>query len=123
MAQTVKHLPTMRETQVQSLGWEDPREKEMAPHSIPIVLLETFELGPTLLQGPEEPKLPEPLCHSPIHLAVSMTVSESLIKLRLTENCEESSGLFMAPVHTCHLLILKAPVILVHPAASLSPGR
>ena len=33
MAQTAKHLPTMRETQVQSLGWEDPLEKEMAAHS------------------------------------------------------------------------------------------
>ena len=33
MAQTVKHLPTMRETRVQSLGWEDLLEKEMAPHS------------------------------------------------------------------------------------------
>ena len=31
--QTVKHLPAMRETWVQSLGWEDPLEKEMAPHS------------------------------------------------------------------------------------------
>ena len=29
----VKHLPTIQETQVQSLGWEDPLEKEMAPHS------------------------------------------------------------------------------------------
>ena len=29
----VKHLPAMRETQVQSLGREDPREKEMATHS------------------------------------------------------------------------------------------
>ena len=28
----VKHLPTMWETRVQSLGWED-LEKEMAPHS------------------------------------------------------------------------------------------
>ena len=33
MAQTVKHLPTMRETQVRSLGWEDPLKKEMATHS------------------------------------------------------------------------------------------
>ena len=33
VAQTVKHLPAMQETQVQSLGWEDPLEKEMAPHS------------------------------------------------------------------------------------------
>ena len=33
MAQTVERLPAMRETQVQSLGWEDPLEKEMATHS------------------------------------------------------------------------------------------
>ena len=29
----VKNLPAMQETQVQSLGWEDPLEKEVAPHS------------------------------------------------------------------------------------------
>ena len=28
----VKHLPAMRETQVRSLGQEDPLEKEMATH-------------------------------------------------------------------------------------------
>ena len=33
MAQMVKSLPTMWETRVQSLGWEDPLEKEMATHS------------------------------------------------------------------------------------------
>ena len=33
MAQTVKRLSTMRETRVQSLGWEDPLEKETAIHS------------------------------------------------------------------------------------------
>ena len=33
MAQMVKCLPTMRETWVQSLGWEDLLEKEMAIHS------------------------------------------------------------------------------------------
>ena len=33
VAQTVKNLPAMRETQVQSLGCEDPLEKEMATHS------------------------------------------------------------------------------------------
>ena len=29
----VKCLPVLREIQVQSLGWEDPLEKEMATHS------------------------------------------------------------------------------------------
>ena len=33
MVQTVKHLPTMWETQVQFLGREDLLEKEMATHS------------------------------------------------------------------------------------------
>ena len=33
MAQTVKRLSRMWETRVQSLGWEDPLEKEMAIHS------------------------------------------------------------------------------------------
>ena len=33
VAQVVKPLPAMRETRVQSLGLEDPLEKEMAIHS------------------------------------------------------------------------------------------
>ena len=33
MAQTGKCLPAVRETWVQSLGQEDPLEKEMATHS------------------------------------------------------------------------------------------
>ena len=32
MAQTVKRLPIVRETRVQSVGWEDLLEKEMATH-------------------------------------------------------------------------------------------
>ena len=33
VAQRLKRLPEMPETRVQSLGWEDPLEKEMAIHS------------------------------------------------------------------------------------------
>ena len=33
MAQMVKNLPAVQKTQVQSLGWEDPLEEEMATHS------------------------------------------------------------------------------------------
>ena len=33
VAQTVKNLPAMQETQVLSLGWEDPLEKDMATHA------------------------------------------------------------------------------------------
>ena len=37
VAQMVKCLPAMRETWVQSLGLEDPLEKEMATHSSTLV--------------------------------------------------------------------------------------
>ena len=33
MAQIVKNLPAMQDTQVRSLGWEDALEKGMATHS------------------------------------------------------------------------------------------
>ena len=33
VVQRLKHLPAMEETWVQSLGWDDPLEKEMATHS------------------------------------------------------------------------------------------
>ena len=33
MVQLVKNMPAMQETQVQSLGGEDPLEKEMATHT------------------------------------------------------------------------------------------
>ena len=47
MAQMVKHLSTMWETQVRSLSWEDPLEKEMAIHSSTIAwkIPWTEELG------------------------------------------------------------------------------
>ena len=33
MTQMIKNMPAMQETQVQSLGWEDPLEKKVAIHS------------------------------------------------------------------------------------------
>ena len=33
VAQMVKNPPAMRKTWVQSLGWEDPLEEDMATHS------------------------------------------------------------------------------------------
>ena len=33
MVQSVKNLPAVQESQVRSLGWEDPLEKGMATHS------------------------------------------------------------------------------------------
>ena len=44
----VKYLPTMQETQVRSLGWEDTLEKEMT--TTPVFLPGEF-LGQTSLEG------------------------------------------------------------------------
>ena len=45
VAQTVKCLPTMPETWVQSLGWGDPLKKEMAPYSSTLCLENPMERG------------------------------------------------------------------------------
>ena len=51
VAQTVKCLPTMRETLVQSLGREDPLEKEMATHSSTLALKIPWTEEPGRLQS------------------------------------------------------------------------
>ena len=47
----VKNLPAMQETQVQSLGWEDPLEKEMATHSSVLAWRIPGTEGPGKLQS------------------------------------------------------------------------
>ena len=51
MAQMVKCLSTMRETQVRALGWEDPLEKEMAIHSSTIAWKIPWTEEPDRLQS------------------------------------------------------------------------
>ena len=51
VAQTLKHLPAMWETWVQSLGWEDPLEKEMAIHSSTLAWKIPWMMEPGRLQS------------------------------------------------------------------------
>ena len=51
MAQTVKHLSTMRETQARVLGWEDPLEKEMENRSSTVALKIPWTEEPGTLQS------------------------------------------------------------------------
>ena len=51
VAQMVKHLPTMQETWVRSLGWEDPLEKEIATHSSTLAWKIPWTEGPGRLQS------------------------------------------------------------------------
>ena len=55
MAHTVKNLSAMQEAWIQSLGWEDPLEKEMAAYSSTLAwkipwMEEPSRLQPTGLQ-------------------------------------------------------------------------
>ena len=43
VAQMTKNLPVVQETQVQSLGWEDPLKKGMATHSSGFMGLQRVE--------------------------------------------------------------------------------
>ena len=63
MAQMVKHLSTMWEIWVQSLGWEDPLEKEMAAHSSSLAskIPWTEEPGKLLSMGSQESDMTEQL--------------------------------------------------------------
>ena len=56
MAQIVKNLPAMQETQIQSLGWEDPPEKGMATHSIIVAWRIPWTEEPGRLQSMESAK-------------------------------------------------------------------
>ena len=47
----VKHLPAMQETWVQSLGWEDPLEKETATHSSTLAWKIPWTEEPSRLQS------------------------------------------------------------------------
>ena len=57
VAQTVKRLSTMQETQIQSLGWEDPLEKEMAIHSSTIAWKIPWTEEPGRLQSMGSPRV------------------------------------------------------------------
>ena len=56
VGQKVKHLLTMRETWVQSLGQEDPLEKEMATHSSTLACKTPWTEKPGRLHSPRGPK-------------------------------------------------------------------
>ena len=66
VSQTVKHLYTMRETWVQSLGREDPLEKEMAIHSSTIAWKIPWILPGNVLEMSHEHclEMENPIVHS-----------------------------------------------------------
>ena len=61
--QTVKNLPTMGETWIWSLGWEDPLEKEMATHFSILARLEPQLLGLELVFASLDSHFPPNIFH------------------------------------------------------------
>ena len=53
----VKHLPTMQETWIRSLGQEDPLEKEMATHSTTLAWKIPWTEEPSGLQSMESQRV------------------------------------------------------------------
>ena len=51
VAQMVKNLPAMWESQVRTLGWEDPLEKRMATHSTILAWRMSWTEEPCKLQS------------------------------------------------------------------------
>ena len=57
MAQMVKNMPAMQETQVLSLGWEDPLKKGMATHSSILAWIIPWTEEPGGLQSMESQRV------------------------------------------------------------------
>ena len=73
VVQTVKHLPTMLETWVRSLVWEDPLKKEMATHSSILAWKIPWSEEPGRLQSKEPQSQTRlsyftSLCHERLYL-------------------------------------------------------
>ena len=83
VAQMVKHLPTVRETQVRSLCWEDPLEKEMATHSSILAcrIPWTEEPGGLQSMGSKESDMTEQLTVMDIQKQLAQNQSLSFINI------------------------------------------
>ena len=77
LAQMVKHRPTMQETQVRSLGWEDLLEKETAPHSSTLAWKISWTEEPGRLQSMGSQKVRHNWATS-LSLSLSMCVNPKL---------------------------------------------
>ena len=97
LAQLIKSLPAMQETQVRTLGWEEPLEKEMATHSIILAreIPRTEEPGMLQATGLQEsdmtewPNLPT---YSLSHSLLSHSFNKYIKRVPWSRYCSRSWG-------------------------------
>ena len=88
-AQTVKNLPAMQETQVQSLRWEDPLEKGMVTHSSILAWKIPWTQEPGRLQSIDSQRVRHDSVTNPFHFTffsffVAVVQSQSYVWLFVT---------------------------------------
>ena len=92
MAQRLKRLPAMQESQVRSLGQEDPLEKEMATHSSILAwrIPRMEELGGLQSTGHKELDMTERL-HFHFHLIFTLEIPRFFLFPKSPENWKTGS--------------------------------
>ena len=95
VAQMVKRLSTMWETRVQSLGWEDPLEKEMAIHSSTIAWKIPWTEEPVRLQSVGSQRVGHDWATS-LSLSVAY-ISEQMMHVSVGETGNENVYLHIMP--------------------------
>ena len=96
MVQTVKNLTAMQETQVRSLGWEDPLEKGMATHSSILAWEITWTEEPGRLRGlwgHKELGMTERLTHTWVCIAALFTTARTWKQPRCPSTGERIKGM------------------------------
>ena len=73
MAQTVKRLPAMQVTRVQSLAWEDPLEKEMGTHSSTLAWKIPWTEEPRRLQSMGSQRIGTKSAFTSLHFTVCVS--------------------------------------------------
>ena len=98
MAQRLKRLPGMRKTWVQSLGQEDPLEKEMATHSSTLACRIPWREEPGRLQsmGPQRVNTTERL-HFNFHLTAGKSRPDRCSCLEPIHDFKHVSLLVLSP--------------------------
>ena len=100
LAQTVKNLPAVQETQVWSLGQEDPLEKGMATHSSILAWIIPWTEDPGGLQSMGSQRVG--------HNWVTNAFTFSLLPLKAGWEREEARGAIPSPARACrHIHSLK----------------